>query len=150
MAYFTKDKLEKLVEARGVRAEYAREMQRMTTDNVYLLEHAIKRVLPLARDEAQDFADSFGEPMPGHVQRALDAEISMWERLKEGLVNLRTGERTSEVVDAYAVRARSYLCWQYDLIFLEKDMVTSCLVRHYERELESILDGAAQDEIHRI
>jgi hypothetical protein len=150
MAHFTNDKLGQLAAARGVRASYVREAQRAATDNVYMLEHIIKRALPLAREEAQEFADAFREPMPGHVGRTLDAEVSMWERLADGLATLRERAVTSEELDAYSCRVRSYLSWQYDLVLLEQEMVTSCLVQHYDEMRERILAAAADSDITNI
>jgi hypothetical protein len=147
MAYFTNDKLGQLAAARGVRAAYVREAQRAATDNVFMLEHIIKRALPLAREEAQEFADAFGEPMPRHVRRTLDAEVSTWEHLEEGLANLRERTVTTEDLDAYSLRVRSYLSRQYDLLLLEQEMVTSCLVEHYDEMRERILAASAEYEI---
>jgi hypothetical protein len=78
LAYFTTDKLLRLAEIRGARAAYVHDAQRAAADNVYLVERVVKRVLPLVRDEARDFADTFGEPLPPHMQRSLEAEIDMW------------------------------------------------------------------------
>jgi hypothetical protein len=150
MAYFITEKLSQLAEARGDRATIVARAQRLAADNVYLLERIVKDTLPLVRDEAQEFADRFDEPLPGHVQRALDAEISMWERLEEGLTNLREETPTSEELDNYARRVRSYLCWHHDLILLEQDMVTSCLVQHYDKQRDAILSRAAAYDITHI
>jgi hypothetical protein len=150
MAYFIKEKLSDLATARGARALLAARAQRVATDNVYLLERIVKDALPLVREEAREFADRLDEPLPGHVQRALDAEISMWERLEEGLANLQDATPTSTELDRYARRVRSYLSWHHDLILLEQDMITNCLVRHYDQQREAILARAATYDITRI
>ena len=150
MAYFTRVKLVQLAEARSARSASVREAQRAAADNVYLVEHVIKRTLPLARDEAQAFADTFGEPMPYHLRRSLEAEIDMWERLEVGLSTLGHTQVTEHALDAYTTRVRSYLACHADLLRMEEEMVTSCLVQHYEQQREAILATAAAYDITNI
>ncbi len=150
MAYFTREKLIQLAAARSARSTSVREAQRAAADNVYLVEHVIKRALPLAREEAREFADTFGEPMPYHLRRSLEAEIDMWERLETGLTTLAHTQVTEHVLDAYTTRVRSYLACHADLLRMEEEMVTSCLVQHYEHQHETILTNAAAYDITNI
>jgi hypothetical protein len=150
MAYFIKEKLARLAADRGDRAAIVARAQRLAADNVYLLERIVNDTLPLVREEAREFADLFDESLPAHVQRALTAEISMWERLEEGLTNLKEARPTSRELDNYATRVRSYLSWHHDLILLEQDMITSCLVEHYDEQRGAILSRAAAYDITNI
>lgn len=150
MAYFTTDKLTQLTDARCARGAAVLEAQRAAADNVYMVEHVVKRVLPLARDEAREFSDAFGEPMPYHLRRSLEAEIDMWERLGIGLETLAHTQITEHALDAYTGRVRSYLTCQADLLRMEQEMVTSCLVQHYDEVRERILTAAASYDITNI
>jgi hypothetical protein len=150
MALFTTEKLIQLADARSARAAYVREAQRAAADNVYLVEHVVKRALPLAREEATDFLNAFEEALPHHVRRSLDAEIAMWERLADGLETLAHARVTEDSLDAYASRVRSYLVCQLDLLRMEQEMVHSCLVRHYDDLRESILAKAAEYDVTTI
>lgn len=150
MAYFTTDKLTQLAAARGTRAAYVREAQRAAADNVFLVEHVVKRALPLAREEARTFADAFGEPLPYHLRRSLDAEIDMWERLGEGLETLAHTQVTEHALDEYTRRVRSYLACQEDFLRMQQEMVRSCLVQHYDELRERLLAVAAGYDITTI
>jgi hypothetical protein len=150
MAYFTREKLTQLAEARSARSASVREAQHAATDNVYLVEHVVKRALPLTRDEERAFADAFGEPMPYHLRRSLEAEIDMWERLEVGLSTLAHTHVTEHGLDAYTTRVRSYLACHADLLRMEEEMVTSCLVQHYDHQREAILASAAAYDITNI
>jgi hypothetical protein len=139
-----------LTAARGERHTIVREAQRAAADNVYLVQHVIKRALPLAREEARSFADTFSEPLPYHLRRSLDAEIDMWERLTVGLETLAHTQVTEHALDEYTRRVRSYLACQEDFLRLQQEMVRSCLVQHYDELRERILATAATCDITNI
>jgi hypothetical protein len=150
MAYFTTSKLVQLAETRAARGTYVREAERAAADNVYLVEHVVKRALPLARDEARAFRDTFGEPLPDHLRRSLEAEVDMWERLADGLTTLAHTQVTQQALDAYTSRVRAYLACQADLLRMQHEMVHSCLVDHYDKLREGILAAAAMFDIGTI
>lgn len=149
MAYFTTNKLLELAARRSVRTEYVRAGQR-ALDNIYAIEHIVRPALPLAREEQRDFRDTFGEPMPHHLRYALEAEITLWERLHQGLTTLRERTATDQLIDDYTRRVRSYLACQRDLLTMEEEMLTSCLVQHYEEQRDAILTAAAAIDITRV
>jgi hypothetical protein len=150
MAYFTTSKLVQLAETRAARGTYVSEAERAAADNVYLVEHVVKRALPLARDEARAFLDAFGEPLPDHLRRSLEAEVDLWERLVDGLTTLAHTQITADTLDVYTSRVRSYLACQADLLRMQQEMVSSCLVDHYDKVRESILARAAAYDITTI
>lgn len=150
MANFTTDKLSKLAATRGARAAYVCNARRAAADNVYLVERLAKEVLLLVRDEARDFADTFGEPLPPHLERSLEAEINLWEQLAVGLKALGRAQVSEHALEEYARRVRGYLGCHEDLLRLQQEMVRSCLVRHYDELREQILAGAARYDITNI
>jgi hypothetical protein len=150
MAYFTKDKLAQLAVTRGARVAYVHDAQRAGADNVYLVEHLVTRILPLVRDEAREFTATFGEPLPQHMRLSLEAEISMWEQLQTGLKTLARTEIAEGMLDAYTRRVCSYLGCQEDLLRMEQEMVTSCLVQHYDDVRGRIIAAAASYDITNI
>jgi len=150
MAYFITDKLSQFAQARGARAAHVHDAQRAAADNVYLVEPIVTRVLPLVRDEAREFADTFGEPLPHHLRRSLEAEISLWERLGVGLKTLARSQVTEAALHVYALRVRSYLGCQEDLLRMEQEMVRSCLIQHYEEQRTAILAAAAACDVTNI
>lgn len=150
MAYFTTNKLLELAARTGARAEYARAAHRAAADNIYTVERIVRPVLPLAREEQRNFWDAFDEPMPHHLRHTLEAEILLWEQLGQGLAALRVAEATDQIVAEYTPRVRSYLAHTHDLLRMEEEMVTSCLVGHYDLQRSEIVRAANALNITRV
>jgi len=150
MAHFTTHKLLELAACRNVRSGYVRDAQRAAADNIYTVEHLIRVPLALAREEKADFFSAFAEAMPRQLQMSLEAEIDLWEDLQRGLRLLRESNVTETELDAYAAKVRGYLACHRDVLRLEEEMVTSCLVMHYEKRLDELLTTAASYDLTRI
>lgn len=142
MAYFTTHKLLELAARTNARAEYARAAHRAAADNLYTVEHIIRPALPLAREEQRNFHDAFDEPMPAHLRHTLETEIFLWEQLGRGLAALHTMPATEQTLEEYTPRVRSYLAHTHDLLRMEEEMATSCLVSHYELQRDAIVRAA--------
>jgi hypothetical protein len=150
MAYFTTNKLLELAARTNARAEYARAAHRAAADNIYTVEHIIRPALPLAREEQRNFWDAFDEPMPPHLRHTLEAEVFLWEQLGQGLAALRAADATEQILAEYTPRVRSYLTHTHDLLRMEEEMVTSCLVGHYELQRDEIVRAANALNITRV
>jgi hypothetical protein len=150
MAHFTTHKLLELAARTSARAEYARAAHRAAADNIYTVEHLIRPALPLAREEQSNFWDAFAEPMPAHLRHTLEAEVFLWEQLGRGLAALRAAEATEDISTEYTPRVRSYLAHTHDLLRMEEEMVTSCLVGHYDLQRDEIVRAANALNITRV
>ena len=150
MAYFTTNKLLELAARTSARAEYARAAHRAAADNIYTVEHILRPALPLAREEQRNFTDAFDEPMPHHLRHTLEAEVFLWEQLGQGLAALRDADATEQLLEGYTPRVRSYLAHTHDLLRMEEEMVTSCLVGHYELQRDEIVRAANALNITRV
>ncbi len=150
MAYFTTNKLLELAARTSARAEYARAAHPAAADNIYTVEHIIRPALPLACEEQRNFWDAFDEPMPHHLRHTLEAEIFLWEQLSQGLAALRAVDATEQILEEYTPRVRSYLAHTHDLLRMEEEMVTSCLVGHYELQRGEMVRAANALNITRV
>lgn len=150
MAYFTTNKLLELAARTSARAEYARAAHRAAADNIYTVEHVIRPALPLAREEERNFWDAFAEPMPHHLRHTLEAEVFLWEQLGHGLAALRVADATEDLSAEYTPRVRAYLARTHDLLRMEEEMVTSCLVGHYDVLRDEIVRAANALNITRV
>lgn len=142
MAHFPTHKLLELAARTSARAEYTRAAHRAAADNLYTVEHVIRPALPLAREEQRNFWDAFDEPMPAHLRHTLETEIFLREQLGRGLATLRTAPATEQLLEQYTPRVRSYLAHTHDLLRMEEEMATSCLVGHYEVQRDDIVSAA--------
>jgi hypothetical protein len=88
--------------------------------------------------------------MPDHLRHTLEAEIFLWEQLGQGLAALRTAEATDQIVAEYTPRVRSYLAHTHDLLRMEEEMVTSCLVGHYDLQRGQLVFAANALTITRV
>jgi hypothetical protein len=131
MTHFVTQKLARTAATIGVRADYALQAQRATSENIYTLERIIERALPLAEEQLATFPDYFGEPAPAHLHAAVSTEIELWRDLQESLQVYAASEPNESDAARYAANVRQFLSAQLDLLQMTEELVHSCLVDHY-------------------
>lgn len=143
MTYFPTSKLLRLAAQRAVRTAYLQEAQAAAADNIYTIDRIVQQALPAALNEQADFHDMFGEPMPAHLVTALNAEICLWEHLHDQLTAFTKRTVTQEDLDAYTLKVRQYLAIQHDVLRMQEELATSCLVQHYRDLTDELLTAAS-------
>lgn len=144
MTYFITQKLAYITANVTVRAEYTRQAQRATSENIYTLERVINTALPQACQQLEEFEDYVGEPMPPHLHAAMTTEISFWRRLAASLQDYRESEPNEHDAVTYAKNVRQFLSIHHDLLQLTQEIINSCLVEHYTKTIDALRHAASQ------
>jgi hypothetical protein len=144
ITYFATRKIAEIAAGRAARAECAAEAARLAAHNVYTIEPMLERAVTHARAEERTFELRLHESMPPHVVRALEQEIELWERLQHSLKDFWQAEPSSADLDAYTANVLQYLSYQRDFLYAEEEMLTSCLVQHYETTMLALRDAASR------
>lgn len=144
MTYFANQKLAWITAAVSTRAEYVRQAQRATSENIYTLEQIITTALPQACQQLEEFEDYVGEPMPAHLHDAITTEIRCWKRLEDSLRDYRASDPNEHDAIIYAKHVRQFLSIQHDLVELTEELLNSCLVEHYTKTLAALRQQASE------
>jgi hypothetical protein len=139
MTYYLIDKLLTLSARRAARRDLA---AHALSAPLVVLEHFISRALPLAEREAAEYAHTLQEPMPQHLQDALELEVHQWRHLRESIGDFCGAEPNARDVHEYTSNVRTYLSYQMDLLRLEEEMLRACAVRHYDEAIKTLRDKA--------
>jgi hypothetical protein len=84
------------------------------------------------------FEESFQEPMPSHLARALKVEIEKWADLRVGIDHLKDGDLSLDEFKAKAAKLREQIPALIATIQIEQDILQSPLVRTFERRLAEV------------
>lgn len=116
----------------------------LARDQLYAIDVLLHENLADARTEPSAFTAATTEALPPHAAYALETEISMLERLIEGMAVFAQSEPTARDYTAYVHHASRYLLHHDALLQLETALLGTCLVQSFYERTDALRAAAAQ------
>lgn len=110
---------------------------------LYAIDVLLHENLLQATTEEQRFREQTGEALPPQASYALETEISMLERLTEGIAVFSQSEPTANDYTHYVHYTSAYLAHHDHLLQLEIAILNTCLVSTFYEEIDAIIRAAA-------
>ena len=94
------------------------------------------RCLALATADPSIFEESFQEPMPAHLAKALRLEIEAWADLKVAIEHLRAADLTMDDYKTTITKLRERFTPLIALLFIQEDILASPLTTTFEHRIK--------------